>query len=121
VPGLYYVGLMRQRSVASATLRGVGPDARLVVKQVRQYCHAEETARRRRAREMVLARQVRSWNARGNELVGLINMISLALREQLATERPASPKLVGEAVGRSLLVGAGFLGVGHAAALYGRG
>ncbi|MNF01327.1 putative oxidoreductase CzcO [compost metagenome] len=27
VPGLYFVGLPRQRNFASATLRGVGPDA----------------------------------------------------------------------------------------------
>ena len=38
VPGLYYVGLSRQRSVASATLRGVGPDARVVVEHLRSYC-----------------------------------------------------------------------------------
>lgn len=37
VPGLYYVGLSRQRSVASATLRGVGPDARVVVEHLRRY------------------------------------------------------------------------------------
>lgn len=27
VPGLYFVGLPKQRNFASATLRGVGPDA----------------------------------------------------------------------------------------------
>lgn len=31
VPGLYYVGLEGQRSFASATLRGVGPDAAFVI------------------------------------------------------------------------------------------
>jgi len=120
VPGLYYVGLMRQRSVASATLRGVGSDAKMVVNSLRHYCHTQQVARLRRAREMSLARQVRIWNARGNELVGLINLITLALQQQLATGKPAAPKLLGEALGRSLLVGAGFLGVGHAAALYSR-
>jgi putative flavoprotein involved in K+ transport len=34
VPGLYYVGLSGQRNFASATLRGVGPDAALVVKHL---------------------------------------------------------------------------------------
>jgi putative flavoprotein involved in K+ transport len=31
VPGLYYVGLSHQRGLASATLRGVGPDANYVI------------------------------------------------------------------------------------------
>ena len=35
VPGLFYVGLSFQRTYASATLRGVGPDAMLVVRQIR--------------------------------------------------------------------------------------
>lgn len=34
VPGLFYVGLEGQRSFASATLRGVGPDAKFVVKKL---------------------------------------------------------------------------------------
>ncbi|WP_274653705.1 NAD(P)-binding domain-containing protein [Paenibacillus humicola] len=33
-PGLYYVGLQGQRSFASATLRGVGSDAKYVVRQL---------------------------------------------------------------------------------------
>lgn len=37
IPGLYYVGFPRQRSFASATLRGVGPDAALVVERLRSY------------------------------------------------------------------------------------
>jgi putative flavoprotein involved in K+ transport len=37
VPGLYYVGLSGQRSVASATLRGVGSDAAHVVSHLRRY------------------------------------------------------------------------------------
>lgn len=35
VSGLYFVGLSGQRSFASATLRGVGPDAEYVVKHIR--------------------------------------------------------------------------------------
>lgn len=34
VPGLYYVGLSGQRNFASATLRGVGPDAEVVVRRL---------------------------------------------------------------------------------------
>lgn len=37
VPGLYYVGLEGQRSFASATLRGGGPDAKYVVCKLRRY------------------------------------------------------------------------------------
>jgi putative flavoprotein involved in K+ transport len=37
VPGLYYVGLSGQRSFASATLRGVGPDAKCIVKRLEHY------------------------------------------------------------------------------------
>ncbi|MBD2870036.1 flavin-containing monooxygenase [Paenibacillus arenilitoris] len=37
VPGLYYVGLEGQRSFASATLRGVGPDAKFVVKKLMRH------------------------------------------------------------------------------------
>jgi putative flavoprotein involved in K+ transport len=40
VPGLGYVGLVRQRNRASATLRGVGPDAKIVVDHLRAYCRA---------------------------------------------------------------------------------
>lgn len=36
VPGLYYVGLSGQRTFASATLRGVGPDAKYVVKHIQK-------------------------------------------------------------------------------------
>lgn len=34
VPGLYFVGLPKQRSFASATLRGVGPDAQYIAKRL---------------------------------------------------------------------------------------
>lgn len=37
VPGIYYVGLEGQRSFASATLRGVGPDAQFVVRKLLIY------------------------------------------------------------------------------------
>ncbi|MFS0728334.1 flavin-containing monooxygenase [Paenibacillus sp. 1P07SE] len=37
VPGLYYVGLEGQRSFASATLRGVGPDAKYVVRHIERF------------------------------------------------------------------------------------
>jgi len=37
IPGLYYVGFSGQRSFASATLRGVGPDAAYVVKRMVRY------------------------------------------------------------------------------------
>lgn len=46
VPGLYYVGLSRQRGVASATLRGAGPDARVVVEHLRSYSQAAEARAR---------------------------------------------------------------------------
>jgi putative flavoprotein involved in K+ transport len=36
VPGLFYVGLSFQHTYASATLRGVGPDAALVVRQIQR-------------------------------------------------------------------------------------
>jgi putative flavoprotein involved in K+ transport len=37
VPGLFYVGLFGQRSQASATLRGVDRDARIIAKKTAQY------------------------------------------------------------------------------------
>jgi putative flavoprotein involved in K+ transport len=37
VPGLYYVGLSGQRTLASATLRGVGADAGYVVRHLRRH------------------------------------------------------------------------------------
>ncbi|MFG3613344.1 flavin-containing monooxygenase [Rummeliibacillus stabekisii] len=37
IPGIYYVGLEGQRSFSSATLRGVGPDAKFVVKKLLHY------------------------------------------------------------------------------------
>lgn len=39
VPGLYFVGLPFQTSFASATLRGVGPDAALVVSRLRAHLY----------------------------------------------------------------------------------
>jgi putative flavoprotein involved in K+ transport len=37
VPGLFFVGLSNQRTFASATLRGVGADAALVVRQLKRH------------------------------------------------------------------------------------
>lgn len=37
VPGLFFVGLSRQRSFASATLRGVGPDAQHIAMMLGRY------------------------------------------------------------------------------------
>jgi putative flavoprotein involved in K+ transport len=37
VPGLYFVGLSNQRTFASATLRGVGPDAAVVVRHLTRH------------------------------------------------------------------------------------
>ena len=37
VPGLYFVGLSNQRTFASATLRGVGADAALVVRHLKRH------------------------------------------------------------------------------------
>lgn len=44
VPGLFFVGTAWQRSHASATLRGVGPDAVHVVKQLQRYLRAKVAA-----------------------------------------------------------------------------
>jgi putative flavoprotein involved in K+ transport len=40
VPGLYFVGLSNQRTYASATLRGVGPDAAVVVRHLTRHLMA---------------------------------------------------------------------------------
>lgn len=118
VPGLYYAGLPRQRTVASATLRGVGADARIVVNHIRRYCQAQQRTYVRRLTEATLKRQTRVWVSRSHELTGLIGLMTLAVRQQIATQRLAAPRLAGEAIVRSLRVSAGFLGFGHAAALY---
>jgi hypothetical protein len=118
VPGLYYAGLPRQRTVSSATLRGVGADAKIVVAHLRRYCEVQRRASYRRVADVILKRQTRLWLSRGSELIGLINLMTLALRQQLATQRLAAPRLVGEALVRSARVSAGFLGFGPAARLY---
>jgi cation diffusion facilitator CzcD-associated flavoprotein CzcO len=118
VPGLYYVGLPRQRTVASATLRGVGADARIVVNHLQHYCQVQQRTPIRRAAEAALKRQTRVWVSRSHEWMGLIGLMALALRQQIAVQRLAAPRLVGEAMVRSALVSAGFLGLGDAAALY---
>lgn len=45
VPGLYFVGAAWQRSNASATLRGVGPDAAHAVTKLQRYLQTGTTAR----------------------------------------------------------------------------
>jgi putative flavoprotein involved in K+ transport len=47
VPGLAYVGLSNQATYASATLRGVGPDAAYVVRQLRRQLRAAPAEHRR--------------------------------------------------------------------------
>ena len=43
IQGLYFVGMPWQRSHASATLRGVGEDARYVVKHLQRYLKNPQT------------------------------------------------------------------------------
>lgn len=45
VPGLYYVGLSNQRGLASATLRGVGPDANYVIQHLTGYLQGDAACR----------------------------------------------------------------------------
>jgi len=118
VPGLYYVGLPRQRTAASATLRGVGADARIVVNHLRRYCQVQRQMENRRAAEVIVKRHTRAWLVRSGEWLALISLMILALKQQIAGQGLASPRLVGEALVRSIKVSAGFLGLGHAAALY---
>ena len=117
VPGLYYVGLYRQRIVASTTLRGAGADAKVVVTHLWRYLGSQRQLSAQPATQGVVP-QTQKWVSRSNELVSLIGLMTLALKQQTATQTVPSPRLVGEAVRRSLIVGAGFLGIGHAAALY---
>ncbi|MFS0722263.1 flavin-containing monooxygenase [Paenibacillus sp. 1P07SE] len=44
VPGLYFVGLEGQRSFASATLRGVGPDAKFVISKLIKHLKSVKKA-----------------------------------------------------------------------------
>jgi putative flavoprotein involved in K+ transport len=118
VQGLYYVGLPRQRTAASATLRGVGADAKIVVTHLQRYCEAQRRTNSRHAAEVFLKRQMRAWLTRGGELMTLISLMLLALKQQAPVQGLASPRLVGEALVRSFMLSAGFLGLGHAAALY---
>ncbi|HGY5236986.1 hypothetical protein [Aeromonas sp. 5HA1] len=45
VPGLYFVGLPKQRNFASATLRGVGPDAGHLLPHLLRYLNQPEMDR----------------------------------------------------------------------------
>jgi hypothetical protein len=118
-PGLYYVGMPRQRTAASATLRGVGADAKVVVTHLRQYSPVRLRGSRTTTGTIVVSPKPH-WLSRSGELVGYISLINLALKQQLTTHKVAAPKLMGEALAHSLIVGAGFLGFGHAAQLYTR-
>lgn len=48
VLGLYFVGLSNQRTFASATLRGVGADAALVVRHLKRHLHRIQQPRQRK-------------------------------------------------------------------------
>ena len=56
VPGLYFVGLSNQRTLASATLRGVGPDAAVVVQHLQRYLQTVEPDRQHLQPFAMLAR-----------------------------------------------------------------
>jgi hypothetical protein len=120
VPGLYYIGLAGQRNYASAILRGVAVDSKYVVAHLQNYCQVQHEASGRVAPDVVTARQGHASGSRIKELVGLINLIAVALRQRSGREASSWPWLAGEALVRSLMVGAGFLGVGSAATLYSR-
>jgi putative flavoprotein involved in K+ transport len=109
VPGLYYVGLYRQRSVASTTIRGAGVDAKVVAKHLRRYCKKQTHPSVHN-----ITQPAQQWAARSSELVNLISLMTLAVKQQGVS----SPKLVGDALVHSAIVGAGFFGVGNGAALY---
>jgi putative flavoprotein involved in K+ transport len=59
VPGLYFVGLPFQTSFASATLRGVGPDAALVVTHARRFVAQRTRATAERTDPDELAERLR--------------------------------------------------------------
>lgn len=121
VPGLYYVGLPRQRNVASATLRGVGADARIVVDHLKHYTLGQPHPNAIPVIEIPLVQPAQLWVARGGELVNLVSLMTFAMKQQLTTGRLPAPKLVEEAMIRAAIVGAGFLGFGSATTLYSRG
>jgi hypothetical protein len=117
VPGLYFVGLPRQRNFASATLRGVGADAKLVVAHLQRYSSVQ-LRKSRAITAKIGVRQRPEWLSRGSELVGFISLITVGLKQRLGADKGAAPKLVGEALAHTLAVGAGFFGFGQAAKLY---
>ncbi|HEX9923480.1 MAG TPA: NAD(P)-binding domain-containing protein, partial [Anaerolineae bacterium] len=61
VPGLYYVGLPRQRSVASATMRGVGTDARVIVHHLQRYSQEQHGVNGNPAKGIVATQALRAW------------------------------------------------------------
>lgn len=65
VPGLAYVGLTNQSTYASATLRGVGPDAAYVVGHLRRQLRAAKPTRRERP--SAARRLFGAWRCCGKE------------------------------------------------------
>ena len=59
VPALAYVGLSNQWTYASATLRGVGPDAAYVVQQLRRQLRTFQPTEQRRT--SVVRRAFGAW------------------------------------------------------------
>jgi putative flavoprotein involved in K+ transport len=56
-PGLYYLGLEFQRTFASATLRGVGPDAIAIMKPLRHYLQTVRSSTREREKALASVRR----------------------------------------------------------------
>jgi hypothetical protein len=90
-----------------------------VVAHLQQYSSVQ-LKRSRAITTKVVVRQKPEWRSRGSELVGFISLITVGLKQQLGADKGAAPRLVGEALARSLVVSAGFLGFGQAAELYAR-
>jgi putative flavoprotein involved in K+ transport len=117
VAGLYFVGLPRQRTTASATLRGVGADAKIVVKHLHHYCQTQQ-ALARPVMVNPIRQQTQLWRARGGESLALLNLMLLSLKEQTVSQGQLSPRLLGEALTYSVQVIEDAFGVGDAAEMY---
>lgn len=65
-PGLYFVGHSKQRNVASATLRGVGPDAAIVVRHLQRQLAHNRAGTTRSGRSTWLARVCATWCRQAN-------------------------------------------------------
>ena len=68
VPGLYFVGLPFQTSFASATLRGVGPDAALVVSHARRFV-ARRPPATAESPDSFCAKMARAAGLKGGDLI----------------------------------------------------